>query len=370
MIVALFPELLGVGGVQLAGRHLASALSSIAAEERSTFQALSLNDAKGMHESSVGDLNFHFQGFERAKPRFILAAIKLSLLRPQIILVAHPNLAPIALAMKILTRTSRVIVCAHGIEVWKPLPFVRQKAIRRADLVLTPSTDTTRKLIEVQRVAEIRVRKLSWALDPDFHSNASTPNDFHLPKAFPRGIVVLSVGRWATTERYKGADLLIEAISKLARQFKDLQLVLVGSGDDIPRLRDCSRRSGCAERIYFLADLSREALAACYANADIFALPSTGEGFGFVFLEAMAMKKPVIGAAVGGVPDIVIDHETGFLIDPENSASLTNALRELITSPELREKMGQRGCEIVHARFRFESFRSKLRLILDGEKPH
>ena len=370
MIVALFPELLGFGGVQLAGRHLASALSAIAAEKRSTFQALSLNDAKGMHESNVDDLDFHFQGFERAKLRFVLVAIKLSLLRPQIILVAHPNFAPIALAMKILSRTSRVVVCAHGIEVWKPLPFVRQKAIRRADLVLAPSTDTMRKLVEVQRVAEIRVRKLPWALDPDFRSNASTPDDLQVPKAFPRGIVVLSVGRWATTERYKGVDLLIESVSKLAGQFKDLQLVLVGSGDDMPRLKEQSQKSGFAERIHFLEGLSREALAACYAHADIFALPSTGEGFGFVFLEAMAMKKPVIGAAIGGVPDIVIDHETGFLIDPKNSASLTNALRELITSPELRKKMGQRGYEIVRAQFRFDKFRSELHSILDSENPY
>ncbi|HKW88726.1 MAG TPA: glycosyltransferase family 4 protein [Candidatus Acidoferrales bacterium] len=364
MIIALFPELLASGGVQLAGRQLAAALTSIAAEVGSPFHALSLNDETGQHESSVGNLRFSFQGFQKAKFQYFLSAMKLARSRPQIILAAHPNLAPIAFSMKFLAGKPRVTVCAHGIEVWHPLPLIRLLALRRADRVLAPSTDTGRNLVEAQLIAKEKVRKLPWPLDPDFLLLTETAGALPLPEGFPRGIIVLSVGRWAASESYKGSDLLIDGVSELSGQFPDLHLVLVGAGDDVPRLRALAKNSRCAERIHFLSNLTREALVACYAHADIFALPSSGEGFGFVFLEAMAMKKPVVGAAAGGVPDILQNCEAGFLIDPQDPSSLTAALRKLITSPELRVKMGQRGFEIVRTRFKFENFQRDLRSIL------
>lgn len=368
MIVALFPELLSFGGIQLAGRQIAATLTSIAVERGLQFHALSLNDAGGEHESSVGRLKFHFCGFERNKVWFFLAALQAARARPQIILAAHPNLAPVAMAMKLLSGKPRIIVCAHGIEVWRQLPPIRRRALRKAELVLAPSTDTARKLVEVQHIAAERIRKLPWALDPDFLALATAPEKLPVPENFPRGVVVLAVGRWAATERYKGADLLIQAVEDLATEFPDLHLVLAGSGDDVPRLQELAKKSGCTERIHFLVNLSREILAACYANADIYALPSSGEGFGLVFLEAMAMKKPVIGADLGGIPDIVEHGKTGFLIEPGNRGSLTAALRELLSSSELRERMGERGSEIVRARFSFENFQRNLRSILCEDK--
>ncbi len=119
--------------------------------------------------------------------------------------------------------------------------------------------------------------------------------------------MVLTVGRWAATERYKGADELIEAIAQLQASMPELHLVVVGGGDDLPRLRKLASDRGIFDRVVFLEGLSREQIAACYAHCDVFALPSTGEGFGLVFLEAMAFGKPVVGADSGGIPDLVED---------------------------------------------------------------
>lgn len=366
MITALFPELLELGGVQLASRQIAASLAAIAAERGWPFCALSLNDAKGERESSVGSLKFHFQGFEKNKIQFVLAALQTARTRPSIILAGHPNLAPVASVMKILAGNPQVYVSTHGIEVWRTLPLIRRRALRRADFVLAPSTDTARKLIEVQHIANEKIRKLAWALDPDFLALAAAPERLPLPEEFPRGDVVLSVGRWAASERYKGADLLIQAVADLANQFPKLHLVLAGSGDDIPRLRELAQRSGCAERIHFFTSLSRQELAACYAHADVFALPSLGEGFGLVFLEAMAMKKPVIGAALGGIPDIVQNGETGFLVDPRDPHSLVTTLRTLLSAPDMRRRMGERGNEVVRTRFSFDRFQDELRKILSS----
>src|SRR5487761_1100119 len=214
MIVGLFPGLASVGGVQAAGCQTAAALTSIANERGCSCAFLSLNDENGEHASAVGNFPFQFRGFDRNKPRFIFAALRLARARPDVIFAAPPNLAPIAAAMKLLAPKAQLIIGAHGIEVWQRLP-----ALRRADLVLAPSSDTARKLTEIQGVRAEKIRRLPWPVDPNFLDLADSPDHLPLPARFPNGKIVLSVGRWAANERYKGADLLIESASELAREF-------------------------------------------------------------------------------------------------------------------------------------------------------
>ncbi|MHB8753361.1 MAG: glycosyltransferase family 4 protein [Candidatus Acidiferrales bacterium] len=325
---------------------------------------LSLNDANGEHEAAAGSLHFQFRGFGRNKTHFVSAALRVARAHPSVIFAAHPNLAPIAAAMKLLARKAQVIIGTHGIEVWQPLPALRRRALRRADLVIAPSSDTARKLLDVQGLNEMDVRRLPWPVDPEFLELADSHEKLPRPAGFPEGRVVLTVGRWAADERYKGADLLIQATAELAGEFGDLKLVLAGSGDDLPRLQKLARESGAQGHIQFLTNLSRSELAFCYDSAEIFALPSIGEGFGLVFLEAMAFRKPAIGTASGGIPDIVEDGVTGLLVDPKNPSSLPGALRVLLSNNELRLNMGQRAGEIVRARYDFKTFKISLARLL------
>ncbi len=364
MIVALFPALLSVGGIEMAGRQTAAALAAIADARGWRYRFLSLNDDKGEHEAGAGELHFRFHGFDRRKAQFVLAALRIAIARPKIIFAAHPNLAPIASAMRLFARDAQVIVGAHGIEVWQPLSRIRRRALSRADTVLAPSSDTAKKLVAVQGVPEAKIRRLPWPLDPEVMELARSPEQLPRPPQFPDGKVILSVGRWAANERYKGADLLIQALAELSKEFPDAHLVLVGQGDDLTRLQGLARKSGEAQRVHFLTQLSRKDLAGCYARAELFALPSTGEGFGLVFLEAMAFGKPVIGTALGGIPDIVEDGVTGILVDPENPLSLPSALRTLLSNDDLRQRMGRRAGELVRTCYGFESFRVNLAKVL------
>jgi phosphatidylinositol alpha-1,6-mannosyltransferase len=176
--------------------------------------------------------------------------------------------------------------------------------------------------------------------------------------------VVLTVGRWLTTERYKGMDTLIMALPRLLLRWPDLQLVLAGSGDDREWLEAIARESGVQRHVHFLTDLSYGDLAACYAAAEVFALPSRGEGFGFVYLEAMARGKPVIGGAHGGAPEVIADGETGYLVQHGDPVQLATSIDALLAHPDIARQMGARGRERVEREFRFNVFAKSLRKIL------
>lgn len=364
MIVGLFTGINGVGGVQTGARHTAAALASIAATYEWEYVFLALNDARGAHEASVAGIRFSFFGFARSKTSFALKSLRLARSKPKMIFVAHPNLVPVAATMKIVAPQSHIIAGAHGIEIWKPLPAWRRSSLLKTDLVVAPSSHTMLKLAEVQNVPQSRIRKLAWPLDPCFLEFANCPAKLTPPSGFPSGAIVLSVGRWSASERYKGADLLIRSISQLSNAFPDIQLVFVGPGDDVPRLRQEAQSQGIAKRVHFFTRVSQGELAAAYSRADIFALPSTGEGFGLVFLEAMAFGKPIVAVNAGGTPGIVEHNHNGLLVRA-NVADVSTALFRLLSDPALRAELGACGRLRVLTEFSFENFQTSLRNAVD-----
>jgi phosphatidyl-myo-inositol dimannoside synthase len=363
-LVGLFPDLLGIGGIQEVSRQTVRALLDISAKKGWSPSLLGLNDPPGVHEFSAGEHRIAFRGFGRSKLRFIVAALQNARKKPRIVLAAHPNLAPIASWMKRLAPQIKIIVMAHGVEVWQPLPPPRHAALLAADIVLAASTSTVQKVTEVQQVPPEKIRKLPWPLDPEVLSMADAPEHLAAPEAFPSGPVILTVGRWAASEQYKGVDDLIRALAQLRSTHKDLTLAAVGGGDDLPRLQKLAAELGIASAVRFLTGLSKQDLAACYARADIFALPSTGEGFGLVFLEAMAFAKPIVAAAAGGSTDLVEHNVNGLLIPPHDQAALTRALDQLLRDHTLRSTLGQHGAEIVRHKYRFDLFQSQFAAIL------
>jgi len=364
VLIGLFPELDAPGGIQRASRHMAFVLSEFAASRQMEYRMLSLNDTQELHRMRVGDREFVFTGAARGKARFAASALRAVRRHPKLVLAAHVNLGPIVRAMRLVAPRMKSIVCTHGIEVWEPLPALRRRALRNASLVLAPSRATVDYVINLQGVRPERVRVLPWGLDPDFDSKIAGEPAASLPPEFPSGRVVLTVGRWLATERYKGMDTLMTAMPRLLLRWPELQLVLIGSGDDRPWLEALARESGVHRHVHFLSGLSYGELSACYAACEIFALPSRGEGFGFVYLEAMAHGKPVIGGAHGGAPEVIQDGVTGYVVPHGDPVHLATSIDTLLSNPELARQMGARGRERVHNEFRFNVFAKAFKKIL------
>jgi glycosyltransferase involved in cell wall biosynthesis len=362
--VGLFPELGGTGGIQRACRHIAAALAARAGAGAGDYRFLSLNDSDGEQREAVGELSFAYRGFDRGKLRFARAGLTAASGAP-LVFVAHPNLAPVAWAARKMHGT-RFAVMTWGIEVWEALPALRGAALRSADVVLAISRDTAAKVTEVQGVVPEKVRLLPLALEPAFW-RAAQRGDTARPAGFPRGRILLSVARLAAAEGYKGIDTVIQALPRLAAAVPDVQYVIVGDGDDRPRLEALSRQLGVADRVHFVGRLDARSpeLVACYANCDVFVLPSKGEGFGLVFLEAMALGRPVVGGAHGGTPDVIEDGVDGFLVAHGDVPQLAARIEGLLTNSGLRSETGERARRRVEREFLFERFESRLAAILE-----
>jgi phosphatidyl-myo-inositol dimannoside synthase len=364
VLIGLFSELDAAGGVQRAGRHIAAVMKEFADSRGMECRFLSLNDSRELHRVSVGEREFVFTGCERGKTRLAATAVRAARRHAKLVLAGHPNLAPVVQAMTVAAPRMKTIVCTHGVEVWEPLSLLRRRALRRTDLVLAPSQNTADHVAEMQDIAPARIRVLPWALDPQFETlvaQARAP----LPANFPRGgQVIFTVGRWLATERYKGMDTLITALPRLMTRWPGLQLVLAGEGDDRAWLEDLAEKNGVTLHVHFLSKVSYAELASCYAACDIFALPSSGEGFGLVYLEAMAFGKPVIAGAHGGAPEVVQDGVTGYLVQHGDASQLATCIETLLSDPALAHKMGERGRERVESEFRFNVFAKSLKKIL------
>ena len=363
VIIGLFSELDSPGGVQRAGRHIASILTEFAKGRGMECRLLSLQDSPELHRMSVGGREFVFTGSDGGKARFMAAALRAARRRAQFVVAAHPHLAPVARGMHVIAPRLKSIVCTHGIEVWEPLSRVRRSALRKADLVLAPSKYTADHVAADQQVPADRIRVLPWALDPQFEAQVVAASRISLPGDFPKGRVILTVGRWLASERYKGMDTLITALPKLLTRWPELELVMIGQGNDREWLEDLAQKNGVSMHVHFLTGLSSAQLAACYAACEMFALPSRGEGFGMVYLEAMASGKPVIGGQHGGAPEVIQDGVTGYLVPHGDALQLATSIETLLANPALAQEMGRKARERVEREFRFNVFAKALKKI-------
>jgi len=151
----------------------------------------------------------------------------------------------------------------------------------------------------------------------------------------------------------KGLPHLLRAIALLRDRAVDVELALAGEGPSRAQLEGLVRDLRLGDRVRLLGDVPHEAVPEVLQAADIFALPSTWEGFGVSAVEAGAMRLPVVASDVHGIPDVVVDGLTGMLVPPANAAALAAAIDRLAKDAPLRARMGAAGRAFVEANYRW-----------------
>jgi glycosyltransferase involved in cell wall biosynthesis len=211
-----------------------------------------------------------------------------------------------------------------------------RRNVERADLVMV----TSRYSAEVaQREYGVSPERLAVVPEP-IDLEVWDDQFWRAPRRERTGPVVLCVARMYPRKRLQD---LLRAAGILRIRVPGIQVRIVGRGPEWAALGRLHAELGLADSVVLLGDLPRERLAEEYVNATLFCLPSVQEGFGIVFLEAMAAELPVVACRIAAVPEVVQDGVTGVLVPPRDPGALAEALERLIEEPARAKRLGQEG---------------------------
>jgi glycosyltransferase involved in cell wall biosynthesis len=342
----LAPELLtGDGGIVRMLRLYLKALCELSGEGDAV-RLVSLNDGGPDPEVLRNYSSSKLVGLEacgRSRLRYIAGALRWGR-RSDRIVCGHVAQLPVAWAASRLRRRARYFLVAHGIEVWRPFSLMERVALGSASQVWCVSEFTRDRLLEYSRVPRERSAVLPNALDPFLNP----PAPVRAPMGPP---LVLSISRLSISDDYKGIGYLIAALPAVRAKIPGARLRIVGRGDGLPALRALAGTLHVSDSVEFAGYVGDSELAGEFERCRLFALPSQKEGFGLVYLEAMAHGRPCLGARSGGTPE-VISAETGVLVEFGDVPGIASAVVAALRRDWRTEPMLERARMFSYERFR------------------
>jgi phosphatidyl-myo-inositol dimannoside synthase len=273
-----------------------------------------------------------------------------------------------ALIARLFLHGPPYVVWTHGEELVtyqksRELAFLL-RCVHRYATALIANSENTRRMLEELGVPPAKIFIVYPGVDADRFGGGDR-EAMRARLGWRDNFVLLSVGR---LQSRKGHDLVIRGMSRLRVLRPDLRYLIVGDGEERPRLEGLVQEHGLADAVRFAGKAPDGLLPDYYAAADLFVHPNRIdddgdlEGFGMVFLEAAAARLPVVGGNSGGVPEAVHDQVTGFLVDGRDVDEFVHAVRRLAEAPALRASMGDAGHARVVQRF---SWKTSVRTLSD-----
>ena len=274
-----------------------------------------------------------FTSFDDNRIRFVRKAIAEGR-RSKVVLLSHINLLVVGYFIKFFRPSVKLVLLAHGIEVWKPLPGWKKKMLGQCDLILPVSHFTKEKMKSLYGLPDKKFSVLNNCLDPFMELPLQKEKKQLLLKRYglkKEQLILLTVSRMADTEQYKGYDKVLNALPELVRSHPGLRYLLVGKYDqkEKQRLDAIISQLGLKEVVIFTGLVPDEELAAHFNLGDIFIMPSEKEGFGIVFIEAMFYGLPVIAGNLDGSVDALCNGELGLLVNPNHKAEIIDAVQKI-----------------------------------------
>lgn len=359
--VAVFQtEVFGTwGGIQTFNRHLLEALIELAETRGWAVRVFSLRD-RGRVDLSC---SVRLWGAGGRRVRFAAACLLNGFLADAVV-IGHVNLAPLALVARTIRPRLRYAVIAHGFEIWTLQGGLRRAGLRASSLVAAVSHDTRARLVALG-VEEQRVVLLPNTVDAARFTIGARPRALAARLGLADEPVLLTVGRLTLYDRAKGVDCVLTALPAIVRRIGNIRYVVVGDGDNRPRLEAYAASLGVADRVTFVGTVAADELPDYYRLCDVFVMPSKKEGFGIVFLEALACGRPVIAADFGGARDPLLGGELGRLVPPDDPDRLADAVVDVLAD----RSRPREDAEVLRQRmldhFGYKTFRGRVAELMD-----
>lgn len=295
-----------------------------------------------------------FKGFNKRKSRSVLYILRQSS-QYDLLVLGHINLAIAGVLVKFFRPKCRLMVIAHGIEVWDRLSGIKKMCLKKADTILAVSNYTKNQLVLRNGISPEKIKLFPNTIDPYF----SVPLTFEKPGYLRDryGIkedqpVIFTLSRLSSSEQYKGYDKVIGAMPAVLKRFPGAVYLLAGRSDADEKLRIETLVSeyGVTTNVILTGFLPDEEVGDHYRLADTFIMPSRKEGFGIVFLEALACGTSAIGGNQDGTVDALLNGSLGALINPTKTSEIAEAIIQQLSGPQHDPEFFQQSV-LKHYRF-------------------
>ncbi len=350
------------GGIEKFNRAFLKAFSDIIMNRSVRFSAHVLHD----HSGSIDPCYVEPVKYKSYSGNvFFFIIIQLSaIFRNEVLVLGHLNLSVIGYVRKLIFPNKKLILICHGIEVFTPVKGIKKKILQQADQILAVSSFTKEQLIQLQGVSDSKVTVFPNTIDPFFPLPETFKKPEYLKKRY--GLqedekVLFTLTRLNSREGYKGYDKVLRVLPILLAKGVSVKYIIAGKADmeetiRVNRLLDQYRLHNHVIITGFLAE---EEIADHFQLSDVFVMPSKGEGFGIVYIEAMACGLPVIAGNRDGSTEALQFGALGTLIDPDSSEQLTDAIMNVISKERNPADLQKRMLE----HFSFSKFEKRLEKI-------
>jgi len=365
-VLFLTLRVFATGGIEKVCRVAGKALYELGLQKGELVKIFSMYGAPHRADGNKYFPQLIFRGFTHRRIRFVLDSIREGR-KSKIVLLSHINLLLVGYIIKRSRPSVKLVLLAHGIEVWRVLPSWKKKMLLRCDLILPVSHFTKDRMMEMHGLPEEKFCVLNNCLDPFFELPLEKKRSALLMGHYgftDENIILLTVSRMVDTERYKGYDKVLLVLPELIKEYPQLRYLLVGRYDDAEkkRLDELINYLGLQEIVVFTGLLPDEVLGAHFKMGDIFVMPSEKEGFGIVFIEAMYYGLPVIAGNKDGSVDALWNGALGTLIDPDNKAEIVSSVKRILDNPGRYEPDQKK----LQEHFSYMSYKKKLNDCLEG----
>ncbi|HEU4715634.1 MAG TPA: glycosyltransferase [Candidatus Saccharimonadales bacterium] len=263
----------------------------------------------------------------------------------------------LAVCAKFITG-KKVVISVHGSDILglkgKLMTSVKRFVLRHADYVIANSPATLRACQDVY--PKVKAEVIPMGIDLDYFKPGKKPANLVKKHQLKNTFTILFLGRLTTV---KGVNYLLEAVDGLARDGLRFKLLIAGDGPEKKNLQAYVQEHSLEEYVEFIGWIDSTEVVNYYHVADVFAGPSLHEALGLVFVEAQASGVPVVASDVDGIPGIVADGETGFLVDKKSSDQLYAKLKTLYNNPKLLRSMSDKAPQQIADQYSWETVAKK-----------
>jgi len=311
----------------------------------------------------VGSGEISFAAASNSKAKFVTASIAASK-GAKSALFGHMGLAPVGLFLKQMRMITDYGVILHGREAWHPINRVGKEAMKKATAIICTTPYTATQSLKYHGTLKTQIDILPLALEPGRFQDLSAFEE-RSPREGNDQLKLLSIGQLSSANDYKGFDDTIEAIAILKQMGVDnIHYTLVGDGDDRSRLMGIAKEFQILDRVEFLGFVSDDEIAAQFEQNDVFIMPSSQEGFGLVYVEAMSHGLPIVACAEGGASHVLKDGINGAVVRYGSPLSISNGIMRFM-DPGFLNQLSANAKKDAKERFSFECFEQGLLRIID-----